>query len=131
MESILLVDDEAVFNFISTKVLEGLGVSNDIHTASSGPEALNLIDRYWSGTQTLPRLIIVDLDMPQMDGFAFIEALHQLPTERREKTLLAILTSSKSKRDMDRAQSLGIKHFLIKPLSETELKDLLQEAEIL
>jgi CheY-like chemotaxis protein len=130
-ESILLVDDEKIFNFISTKVLEGMGISDEIHTATNGNSALELINNYFSGTRSVPRLILIDLNMPVMDGFAFIEAFQRLHIANKERAVLAVLTSSSNQQDKDRAKSLGIKHFLTKPISELEIREVLVAAGIL
>jgi CheY-like chemotaxis protein len=130
-ESILLVDDEKIFNFISTKVLEGMGISDEIHTATNGNSALELINNYFSGTRSVPRLILIDLNMPVMDGFAFIEAFQRLHIANQERAVLAVLTSSSNQQDKDRAKSLGIKHFLTKPISELEIREVLVAAGIL
>jgi CheY-like chemotaxis protein len=130
-ESILLVDDEKIFNFISTKVLEGMGVSDEIHAATNGNSAIELINNYFSGTRPIPRLILIDLNMPVMDGFAFIEAFQRLPIANKEKAVLAVLTSSSNQQDKDRAKALGIKHFLTKPLSEPDIRRVLEAAGIL
>jgi CheY-like chemotaxis protein len=130
-DSILLVDDESVFNFINTKILVGLGVSDEIHTALNGNEALDLINNYYSGSQSMPRLILIDLNMPLLDGFGFIQAFQRLHIPNKDRVVLAILTSSVSEWDRERAQSLGIKHFLTKPVSEAALRAVLNEAGIL
>src|SRR5688572_22036260 len=116
--SILLVDDEHIFNFISSKILQGMGVTDNIHVALNGDEALNLLNSYFSGTQTVPRIIFLDLNMPIMDGFSFIEAFHRLAFAQKEKIVIAIVTSSQDPSDIHRAKELGIEHYLTKPLTE-------------
>lgn len=130
-ESILLVDDESIFNFISTKVLEGLGVSDEIHSALSGTEALKLLNDYLSRSKVIPRLIFVDINMPVMNGFEFIYAFQRLNMPDKQRTILAILSSSVSPADRDRATTMGIKYFLTKPISESELRSVLLDAGVL
>jgi CheY-like chemotaxis protein len=66
-----------------------------------------------------------------MDGFGFIQAFQRLNITNKDRVLLAILTSSVSEWDRERARALGIKHFLTKPVSEIALKAILTEAGIL
>lgn len=73
-KSILLVDDDSIFNFINTQLLNNIGFTENIHAASNGKEALDLINSCLSGTEPLPDIIFLDLIMPIVDGFAFIEA---------------------------------------------------------
>src|SRR5882724_9641813 len=93
--NILLVDDDPVCHFISTKILQQLGLSK-IHTAANGQEALTLIGGCTGEKESSPSIIFVDLDMPILDGFGFIEAYKKLNTPRKDKTSIAILTSSYS-----------------------------------
>ena len=130
-ESILLVEDEKSFNFITTTNIERLGIADEIHVALNGDEALTLINNYFSGSRPLPRIILLDLNMPILDGFGFIEAFQRLPIPNKQKAVIAILTSSNSREDKERAHSLGIKHYLTKPVSEKELRALFQSAGVL
>lgn len=130
-ETILLVDDQEIFNFISTKVIQSLGVSAEIRSVLSATDALLLIEDYLLQSRAMPRLVLVDINMPVMDGFAFIEAFQRLEIQGGSKTVLAILSSSLAAKDHDRASELGIEYFLTKPLSETELKKVLTVAGVL
>jgi CheY-like chemotaxis protein len=120
-KSVLLVDDDNIFNFLGTKLLQRWGIANEIHTAGNGKEALDLLNRYYMGSSSLPDVILLDLNMPVMDGFSFIEAFKKLNLPRKEKVSIIILTSSQDPRDMARAKNMGITHFLSKPLTEEAL----------
>jgi CheY-like chemotaxis protein len=128
---ILLVDDDHIFNFINGKMLQGMGISDEIHIARNGKEALTLISKYFSGTQSLLRIIFLDLNMPVMDGFNFIEAFKRLNTPHKEKVVIAVLTSSTDPQDVKRAKGLGIEHYLIKPLTEMAIRSVLSTAGVM
>lgn len=128
-KNILLVDDDGVFNLINTKYLERSGHANDIHTASNGEEALNLINDYYSGIQAMPDIILLDLNMPIMDGFSFIEAFQRLQIPRKDSVKIVIVTSSADERDLERAKALGITHYLNKPITEKDIKAILELRE--
>src|SRR6185369_3705445 len=99
---ILLVDDDSVFHFIHTKILQNLGLT-EISTANNGEEALQFIDGHVSENRPLPNVIFVDLDMPILDGFGFIEAFKKLIIPQKERVQIAILSSSFNPRDLSRA----------------------------
>ena len=120
--NIMLVDDDPIFNLLTSKALERIGFTNDFQTASNGEQALRLINSYYSGTHSLPDVIFLDLNMPIMDGFGFVEAFQRLKTPRRKKTKIVILTSSTDPGDIQRAKELGIEHYLTKPVTEHSLR---------
>jgi CheY-like chemotaxis protein len=121
-KNVLLVDDDQIFNLLNQKTLQTLGIVGEIHTARNGSEALDLINQYYTGSRPLPEVILLDLNMPIMDGFGFIEAFHRLNIPSAQKPLIIIVTSSDNAQDLKRAKDLGIKNYLTKPLTEADLR---------
>jgi CheY-like chemotaxis protein len=119
--NVLLVDDDRIFNLLSKKTLERMSLVDEIHTALNGKEAIDLINDYFQGTRTLPDIILLDLNMPILDGFGFIEAFQKLSANVKQNVKIIIVTSSEDPRDMERARAFGIKEFLTKPVSEQQL----------
>ena len=124
-KNVLLVDDDQIFNLLNPKTLQMLGVVGEIHVARNGSEALELLNQYYIGSRALPEVILLDLNMPIMDGFGFIEAFHKVNIPNIENTLIIVVTSSDNPADMKRAKELGITNYLTKPLSETALRKVL------
>lgn len=124
-KNILLVDNEEIFHFINSKVISLTGLDCDIQTSSNGSEAIEVINKYVTGTISAPDYIFIDLNMPLMDGFEFIRAFQLMKFPHEHKTTLVILTSSVDSKDKERALSLGIKHFVSKPLSEADIRTIL------
>ena len=127
MKNVLLVDDDNIFNFLNTKILQLSGMANEIHTAVNGAEALDLLNNYYSGTSSLPDVILLDLNMPVMDGFGFLEAFKKLNLPRKENVQVIIVTSSQNPNDMIRAREMGVTRYLTKPLSEESLLSALMQ----
>ena len=126
MKNILLVDDDDIFNFLNTKTLQLSGIANEIHTALNGQEALDLLNHYYESNASLPDIILLDLNMPVMDGFCFIEAFRKIDLPRIEDVSIIIVTSSPNHSDMLRAQAMGVTRYLTKPLSEESLLSALE-----
>ena len=124
-KNVLLIDDDQVFNLLNQKTIQHMGVANEIHIAMNGKEALELINDYYRGAKIMPEIILLDLNMPIMDGFSFIEAFHKLSVPNKEKTLIIIVSSSQNEADIKRAEALGIHNYLSKPLLEEDLKAVL------
>ncbi len=119
---VLLVDDDQISNLLNKKTLQRVGMVNEVHTALNGEEAITLLNDYFQGSLPMPDIILLDLNMPIMDGFSFIEAFNKLQLPDKDKVRIIIVTSSQSPTDIDRAKSLGIVHFLTKPITENSLR---------
>lgn len=121
-KNVLLVDDDDIFNFLSEKLIRSLGLANEVHSVLNGSEALTLFNGYFSGEIAIPDVILLDLNMPVMDGFEFIRAFQQLNFPNKEKITIVVLTSSANPADMKRARSMGINNYLVKPLTEEKIR---------
>jgi len=124
-KNVLLVDDDKVFNFLSQRTLERMGFAERIHIANNGKEALDLLNDYFTGSLAVPDVILLDLDMPVMDGFQFVAAFKKLKFPEKNNIRIVIVTSSENPRDRQRAEELGIKHYINKPISESSLRSVL------
>jgi len=122
MKKVLLVDDDQVCNLISKKTLQRMGIVNEVHTALNGEEAINLLNDYFQGALSLPDVILLDLNMPIMDGFSFIEAFKKLNIPNKDSMRIVIVSSSQNPSDVRKAKEMGITAFLTKPVTETNLR---------
>lgn len=123
---VLLVDDDTIANFLTRKILEEINLASEIHTAMNGKEALHLFNSYYAGDHSLPDIILLDLNMPIMDGFEFLEAFQHLNLPKKDTVKIIIVTSSFSAQDKARAEGLGISQFLNKPLTPEGLLEAIQ-----
>lgn len=123
--NILIIDDDSVCNFISTRIAETSGFLRDIRSVSNGKGALEIFDQAGKGIIAAPDIILLDLNMPVMSGFDFIRALNRLEVPNKESISIIILTSSDNIVDRQHAVALGIKHYLLKPLTLNNLQSVL------
>lgn len=119
--NVLLIDDDAICNLLSKKTLERMGMANEIHTAMNGTEAINLLNDYYQRSRSIPDIILLDLNMPIMDGFGFLEAFKRLPLAHKESVKIIIVSSSTNVRDVEKAKQMGADHYLTKPISQDKL----------
>src|SRR5687767_930485 len=125
MKSILLVDDDHICNFLMEKTLERMGVAREIHSALNGKEAIDLLNEYYAGTRSVPDVILLDLNMPIMDGFEFLNAFQKLEYLEKHNVKVIIVSSSQEPKDIAKAKALGIDQFLSKPVSAEQLQAVL------
>jgi CheY-like chemotaxis protein len=121
-KNVLLVDDDNIFNYLNQHILQNMGIVNEVHTALNGREALELFNNYFSGAIAIPDIIFLDLNMPIMDGFAFLEAFKKLNIPNKEKISIIIVSSSEDPSDIKRARNFGVDHYLTKPITASDLK---------
>lgn len=120
--NLLIIDDNAICTFINTRVAQTSGLFSEILSVSNGKDALDFLDSVSRGKGVCPDVILVDLNMPLINGFDFITAFRQLPLVNKEKIGIVILTSSDDTKDIDQARALGVHHYLLKPLTVNELQ---------
>jgi CheY-like chemotaxis protein len=121
---VLLVDDDPITHFINEKVLRKSGIVNEIQTANNGKEALDAIKFHYDTKGQAPDLIFLDINMPVMDGFEFLDNLADLKIKNKENTRIIILSSSINESDIEKAKEMKIET-LTKPLTVLKLKDIL------
>ncbi|RZK28090.1 MAG: response regulator [Hymenobacter sp.] len=124
---VLLVDDDQTTNFLNKLLLTRLGVTEQVLTATNGEEALRLLAQQCKEPAICPNLILLDMNMPVLNGLAFLEAYAQLPSTIRHTIVIVMLTTSLHPVDLARAQQLPIAGFLNKPLTAEKVADLLRE----
>lgn len=125
----MLVDDSELDNFINQKIIETNYFAGKVYVSSGSVSALEfLCNLTISGFETLhvfPEIIFIDINMPMMNGFQFIENLKKRLPEYFSSLKLVILTSSDGKKDRLKAEEIcaGI-IFLNKPLTQEMLNQL-------
>ena len=127
LPSILLVDDDYTTNFLNTRLLQHLDATVQVLTALNGREALGLLSTHCQPpTPPCPVLIFLDVNMPVMDGFAFLETYQHLPATQRQGVVV-MLTTSVNPRDLARLQGLPVAAFLSKPLTAEKVTQVLAD----
>lgn len=123
-KSVLLVDDDKVSCFINERILKTFGVTALIHTVNNGQEALNFIQENNNNHERFPDLILLDLHMPVMNGFEFMEDFSKLSYQGEVPKIL-ILTSSANPVDREKVEQYPILGYMNKPLRFEELNKVL------
>jgi CheY-like chemotaxis protein len=124
---VLLVDDDATTNFLNRSLLTRLGVAERILVAQDGEQALRDLHQHCSSlTPNCPVLILLDVNMPGMNGIEFLEEFQQLPLTTQKAVVIVMLTSSLHPRDVQRVEQLSVvAGFINKPLTVEKIHGLL------
>ncbi|MDX2196617.1 MAG: response regulator [Cytophagales bacterium] len=128
--AIMLIDDNEIDNLINQKIIESANICDFIFTHTGGKSAIEFLRNIEkiaiiSGNQGLPDLIFLDIDMPLMDGFQFLDEFDTLSPTTKEYCKIIMLTSSINPQDMSKSKKYSyVKKYLNKPLSPENLKKL-------
>jgi len=127
-ESVMLIDDSEIDNFINQKMIEGHNFAERIYVHTGSKSALEFLlnfERAHLPEELLPQLIFLDINMPIMDGFQFAEELQKASLNLYDKVKIVFLTSSLNPLDQKRAMAVrGVYSFLNKPLTKDHLEKL-------
>jgi len=121
---VYLIDDDPTFNFITKLMLKKISFAQEIIDYVDANEALNRLRNDTSdSSDSFPDLIFLDLNMPGMDGWDFLDAYQSLPIEFIQKCKLYILTSSIDPIDKSKSMTYEcVSDFITKPLGLEKVK---------
>ena len=126
--TILLADDDEDDRLMTTEALKEHRVANDVRCVKNGEELLDYLKRRGEyadpATSPKPGIILLDLNMPKMDGRESLARIKTDPTLRRIPVV--VLTTSKAEEDVLRSYDLGVNSFIIKPVSFAALVEVLR-----
>lgn len=113
---VLIIDDDPINNLICEKILQMKGISSNSYSFTSASKALDFLAEIDGKT---PSAILLDLNLPEVDGWQFLEKFQYLNI----KTPIFILTSSIDPRDKNRSETYAdVKGFFTKPLMDGNLE---------
>jgi two-component system response regulator len=122
---ILLVEDDLDCVLLTRRALRKCGIADDLAVVHDGVGALDYL--FATGAygerdrREMPRLVLLDLDLPKLDGF---EVLRRLRADEQTKLLpVVVLTSSREESDLLRAHSLGANSYIRKSVDSTEFNE--------
>lgn len=128
LPAVLLVDDDPTTNFLNRKLLERLAVTEQVLVALNGREALDVLQAQRNPPPAgSPLLVLLDVNMPVMNGLQFLEAYQQLPPAQQRDVVIVLLTSSVHPQDVQRAQQLPVADILTKPLTQQKIERVLHQ----
>ncbi len=120
-ETVLLIDDNNLDNFVNQKLIATSKFAKKVIVHQSALLTLEFFHK--AKIEELPDLIFLDIMMPIMDGFAFLEEFENMPPHVHQKCKIIMLSTSESFKDLNRAnKNRFVYKFLNKPLSEAVLK---------
>lgn len=120
---VMLVDDSSIDNYVNKKIIQRYDFAAEVITYTSSRKALRHLLKFRSGDLSeVPVFIFLDLNMPEIDGYEFIESFSLLPQSVRANMNVVILTSSINPKDAELcSKHPAVLTFLHKPLVKNNL----------
>ncbi|ADV51076.1 response regulator [Cellulophaga sp. E16_2] len=128
IKSIILVDDDESTNFINSVFIKKLDIDVDVYKALNGEEALQILEESLEDSDFFPCLLTLDINMPVMNGWAFLERYKKLTTTIKDNCVIVMTTVSEDDKDLIRAtDNEDVKEFFQKPMSDEKFSALLNK----
>ncbi len=132
VKTILLIDDNEMDLMVIRQTITSTGFRGNLLSEKSGASALEYLKKNSDSPDKLPDLIFLDIYMPEMNGFEFLDEFALLPPAIRNKSAIVMLTSSSDANDLKRSiESRFVRKFINKPLTPDEVITTLAEIQAL
>jgi response regulator RpfG family c-di-GMP phosphodiesterase len=120
----IIIDDDEVNNKMCTMTLEKMDKNANIETFLDPFEGFNhIVSEYSNPEQDFTAIVFLDISMPGMDGWEFIDRFDNLDPKIKSRIKINILSASDDKKDMKRAkENKNVMHYLIKPLTRETIR---------
>jgi len=123
----MLVEDNPLDVDLTLRAFQRRKLANPVVVARDGEEALAWMAR-WEAGEMKPAVILLDLNIPRIDGLAVLRTMKTHQTLRRIP--IVVLTTSSEDRDMHAAYDLGVNSYIVKPVDFDDFMDVAQQIEM-
>lgn len=126
IKNLFLVDDDEIFTFLTKRTIEETQLVDQIKIFSNGQDAIDFLEKAAGDKELLPEVILLDINMPILDGWGFLEEFILLKTSMGKKITIYVVSTSISPYDLERAKNISeVSDFIIKPITKTGLINIL------
>jgi len=132
LDLVLLVDDDETTNYLNERLLNEMQVAREIKILKNGEEALRYLSYAYAAAPDpaykRPDLIFLDIKMPVMDGFTFLEEYERRGLDTGDHMIILMLTSSASFYDLERLKTFKkVKRHFSKALTKHDVRDIMND----
>ena len=126
-----IIDDDPIFIYGTRRIMKEVDFSENIMVYNNGEEAIEGISQISEAEEKLPEVIFLDLNMPIMNGWEFLEEFEKLPNPNLKKTIIYIISSSVDPRDLERVKNYRqVNNYILKPITPNDLEAVITSIKI-
>ncbi|WP_109302205.1 response regulator [Aquimarina sp. AU474] len=129
IESVCIIDDDNIYINLVTKIIELKRLSESVLVFNNGKEAMDFFYNSMDSEDKVqvPQVILLDLNMPVMDGWEFLDEFSKIKDDIKNKIDLYVVSSSINLRDINRAKSIdAVSDYITKPLKPRDFERILE-----
>ena len=124
-----IIDDDPIFIYGTKRIMDEVDFCDEIIVYQNGQEALDGLNAMNYRGEEFPSLIFVDLNMPVMNGWEFLEDFVKIDNHNRDKVIVYIISSSVDPRDLERIRNYPVvNQYILKPITHEALEGVLRDA---
>ncbi len=127
--NVCLIDDDKIYQFTARKILESTGLANNILSFYNGSEAIGFFrDKLTKDPDQLPDIIFLDINMPVMNGWQFLEEYHKLLANIKKSIIIYVVSSSVDDCDIQRSKQFSsVTDYIVKPINRIKYQQLIEQ----
>jgi CheY-like chemotaxis protein len=119
-----IIDDDEVYIYAIKRLIKIQNLCDEVLVFTDGKQAVDYLEEHQNDGTPMPEVIMIDVNMPVLDGWGFIEAFQKMDLESTKNTKLFMISSSIDPRDVKKAKEIPlIIKYIFKPITFDELKE--------
>lgn len=124
LDTVFLADDDDIMKYSLQRMISTTGLVHKVETFPNGRPVLEYLQKYANEPDLLPGLLLLDLDMPIMNGWQFLEAFKQIAPVLARQIPVYVITANRNTEAIEKLKQYSVvKGFLTKPVNQQELRD--------
>ncbi|WP_245967133.1 response regulator [Ulvibacterium marinum] len=128
IQSTCIIDDDPIFIYGTRRIMKEVDFCDNILVFNNGQDAIEGLKELIDKGEDLPEVLFLDLNMPIMNGWEFLEDFVKIPNPDGKKVIIYIISSSVDPRDLERIRNYKmVNNYILKPLSPQDLENVLQD----
>ncbi|MFC4095038.1 response regulator [Euzebyella saccharophila] len=125
--NVCIIDDDDIYQYTMSAALDSINSVNRIQVFLDGAEAMDFFLDNINNTEELPDVIFLDINMPIMDGFEFMEEYVKIKPKVGKRITIYMVSSSMDPKDVERSRKISeISDYIVKPIRETQLRTIIE-----
>lgn len=128
IDSCCIIDDDPIFIYGTKRIMKDVDFCDSIIVYNNGQEAYEGLREISDQGKKVPPIIFLDLNMPIMNGWEFLDMFTQIPSNNSENTVIYIISSSVDPRDLERVKNYkSVHNYILKPITPNDLENVLKD----